>query len=323
MKPLISIIVPVYNAEEYLERCLDSIVNQTYQNLEIILINDGSTDNSLEICNRYKNMDSRIIVVNQENFGVSYTKNVGLKYATGDYIGFVDSDDVVSKNMYSILCDLILKTNMDIVSCGYVKFSDKCTFKIDNAYYIFDKIESIKKLLLEDNITNFLWDKLFKKDVFKNVNLRKGIIFEDMDIMYKLFDNANGIAICNSILYGYYQRSDSYTHCYSYEKMLNYIDVYQKRYNFLNNNYFGLKKEIDSSLIFSIFILFRMIVFNKDKKLLNDSVMLSEYRLLKKKRIINKYNIHVSKKILIKLLKYNRYLFYYSLLLLYKIKGEC
>lgn len=111
----ISVIIPIYNVEQYLSQCLDSIINQTYTNLEIILINDGSTDNSEKICNQYKLLDPRIIVIHKTNGGLSDARNTGIKIATGDYISFVDADDFIDENMYTILFQKINTTNADII----------------------------------------------------------------------------------------------------------------------------------------------------------------------------------------------------------------
>ena len=118
---LISIIVPIYNVEKYLVKSVNSIINQTYKNLEIILVNDGSTDTCGDICEKFKNIDRRIIVIHKKNGGLSDARNAGLQVAKGDYIGFVDSDDWIEKNMYQELLNISLKENSDIVSCGVRK----------------------------------------------------------------------------------------------------------------------------------------------------------------------------------------------------------
>ena len=322
MKEKISIIVPIYNSEKYLKRCLDSIINQTYKNLDIILINDGSTDNSLKICKQYKDQDQRIMLINQKNHGVSYTKNKALKLATGDYIGFVDSDDVIDKDMFKNLHKLIEKTKSEIACCKYLRFTDDYKFEIKNNYQIYDKFECLKMLISETTITNFLWDKLFKRTVLEDIKIKSGIIFEDMDIIYEIIHKSTKIVVTDDILYGYYQRTDSYTHSYDYTKMLNYIDVYQKRYEFLSKNYPNLKKQIDSSLIYSIFILFRMITLNQKKEILDDKEIIKQYNKLKQLNKNINYFQNKLKKYLIKILIYNRYIFYHITTILYKIKGE-
>ena len=162
----ISVIVPIYNAEAYLNRCLDSIINQTYSDLEIILINDGSTDNSLDICLEYASKDKRIVVYNQTNKGISKTRNKGIELATGDYIGFVDSDDIISPRMYETLYNLMTDEKCLIAGCQYTKFTSSCKFKEDKNYISYTKEEALKKNLNEE-ISNFLWDKLIKEELYK------------------------------------------------------------------------------------------------------------------------------------------------------------
>ena len=130
MDSLISIIVPVYNVELYLNECINSIRNQTYKNLEIILIDDGSTDNSGKICDEYAKIDSRIVVIHKENKGVTSARKVGVEIANGKYIGFVDSDDYIDKEMYKNMLKKILETDADFIDCGCIRFSDS-----NNIYY--------------------------------------------------------------------------------------------------------------------------------------------------------------------------------------------
>lgn len=177
MNSLISIIVPVYNASNYLDECINSIINQTYRNLELIFINDGSTDNSLEILERYKNIDSRIIIINQENKGVSIARNNGMAIATGSYMGFVDADDWIEIDMFQTLFETIEKFQCDMV------LSDKRTFingKEINSSYNFPlnvKIEidyiknTILPYLIEKDDLYSLWNKLFKTSIIIENNI--------------------------------------------------------------------------------------------------------------------------------------------------------
>ena len=137
----ISVIVPIYNVEQYLSQCLDSIINQTYTNLEIILINDGSTDNSEKICNQYKLLDPRIIVIHKTNGGLSDARNTGIKIATGDYISFVDADDFIDKNMYTILFQKINTTNADIIWYNHYNYqsSNESSIFVQEKQYLLPK----------------------------------------------------------------------------------------------------------------------------------------------------------------------------------------
>lgn len=210
----VSIIVPVYNVEKYLDKCLDSIINQTYKNLEIILINDGSTDNSSEICEKYAKIDNRIIVVNNINKGVSYARNCGIKLSTGKYILFVDSDDTVDINyVYYLLCEN-KNDKYDIIYCGI-----KDIFKYKKKYIIKDR------LIRKDGLTGelrkdyyFLIDilrvpfvKLYKSEIIKKYNIffSENISSgEDQIFNFKYYRYVKKYKLINLPLYNYYHIQD-------------------------------------------------------------------------------------------------------------------
>lgn len=154
----ISVIVPIYNVEQYLSQCLDSIINQTYTNLEIILINDGSTDNSEKICNQYKLLDPRIIVIHKTNGGLSDARNTGIKIATGDYISFVDADDFIDKNMYTILFQKINTTNADIIWYNHYNYQSSNEISKSSIF-----VQEKQYLLPKDNY-KFQYDLLNKSE---------------------------------------------------------------------------------------------------------------------------------------------------------------
>ena len=318
-KDLISIIVPFYNMEKYLSRCIDSILNQDYQLYELIIINDGSTDNSDKICQEYIKKDSRIKYIKQENRGISESRNRGIKESSGKYISFIDSDDIVSPKYLSTLYENLITNKVDISCCSFQKFSKECTFNEDNNIQVIDNVEGIKKLLNE-SLSSFLWDKLIPRKLFSGISFKKDKIFEDTDVMYKIFSKAKKIVITDAILYGYCQRNSSYVHSYKYDRITNYIEVIDERYNYLIKYDKKIKKELDDSRIFSVYMLFRIIALSREKEWLNKEEVKKEYTLFKK--LYNKeYN--GSKKGFIKLLKFNRQLFYYLYYFLYKISGRC
>ena len=159
---LLSVIVPVYNVEEYLERCIESIIASSYKNIEIILINDGSTDKSVHICEKLKAKDERIKVFHKENEGVSSARNYGLENVKGEYITFVDSDDYIDKHMYTNLMNIMLKEDADIVYCDLVQVKSERDNQVDNklnGYNIYEKDEFIKDFLLVREAP-FLWNKI-------------------------------------------------------------------------------------------------------------------------------------------------------------------
>ncbi|HDR4437495.1 glycosyl transferase [Bacillus thuringiensis serovar brasilensis] len=165
---LISLIIPVYNAEKFLPRCLDSVKNQTYNDLEIILVNDGSTDNSGLICDEYAKKDKRFTVIHKENGGVSSARNVGLNVASGKYIGFVDPDDWIETTMFEKLYQLIEKNKADIVTCGYIRETvDGIILNkdIESDIKILNQKEALNTIINPNGFRGFLWNKLFSVDV--------------------------------------------------------------------------------------------------------------------------------------------------------------
>lgn len=181
----VSIIVPVYNSERYIRRCIESLMNQTYTDIEIIIINDGSTDKSLGIIEELAKKDSRIILINQENRGVSYARNAGLKKVSGDYIGFVDSDDYIEKQMYEKLIQAAETSDADIVECGYYEvYKDISPIKREfKDIKSFDNESYIISLINQKNTTGALWNKIFAANLFKDV------VFPDFAFSEDLFIN--------------------------------------------------------------------------------------------------------------------------------------
>lgn len=237
----ISIIVPIYNTEKYLGNCLNSIINQTYKNLEIILINDGSTDNSLSICNNYKNKDNRIKIVNKTHTGVSDTRNIGIKNATGEYIGFVDSDDYIDKHMFEILLNNLENYNGDISMCNLEETCDldaQTTNFCDNAI-VYSKEKALKELLYDKNIGNYVMVKLFKRELFDGIQFPVGKLYEDISTTYKLFCKANNILYIPNPMYHYFQRSDSIVNNITRESIQHYIRAVFERYYDLKNTFKG------------------------------------------------------------------------------------
>jgi len=186
MSDLISIIIPVYNVEKYLERCVKSVINQTYKNLEIILVDDGAKDNSGKMCDELSKLDSRIKVIHKENGGLSDARNFGLKIATGDYIGFVDSDDYIADDMYETLYHTIKNNNADIsIVSFYEMYKEKVIGVRDSGNLeILSKQEAMKELLIDTKIQSYAWNKLFKKELFNDLKFPTGKNFEDIELLY-------------------------------------------------------------------------------------------------------------------------------------------
>lgn len=211
MNPLISVIVPVYKVEKYLHRCIDSILAQTYENIEVLLIDDGSPDQSGAICDDYQAKDSRVRVFHKENGGVSSSRNSGLREAKGDYIGFVDADDYISPEMYQSLLNLIEQNKADIAICGYQKEIDKDKFEPywkDKVQISLDRNEMISNLLTNHYYTCAVWSMLFRKSFISNIAFDERIKHnEDLLYIYEAMKLA-GKAMYISEPYYYYCTTD-------------------------------------------------------------------------------------------------------------------
>jgi glycosyltransferase involved in cell wall biosynthesis len=226
--PLISVIVPVYNTEAYLIRCLDSIIAQSYCNLEIIIINDGSSDRCPVIAEEYAKKDRRICLVHQENTGVSESRNAGTRLSHGSYLSFIDSDDFIEPDYYETLYRILSSNNADISICNkrLIDFTVVCPFPNDipEGVTLFSGNEALTELVNDKWLRNYLWDKLFKKDLFSGIEFPKDRTFEDMAIMHKIFYRAKTIVITNEIKYNYTLREDalssSMTICNQYHRFL-------------------------------------------------------------------------------------------------------
>lgn len=209
---LVSVIVPVYNTKEYLIKCLESIINQTYTNLEIIIIDDGSNDGSYDICDKYLELDSRIKVIHNTNRGVSVTRNIGIDIATGKYILFIDSDDWVEKNYIEVLYNNI--QNSDISICSYYTVTKRNVNIINDDKKIekIDKIVGLKYLIGNEQYRGYLWNKLFKLDIIKNNNIKFKpdiYIYEDLLFVAEYINAADNITYIHQSLYYYRMRKSS------------------------------------------------------------------------------------------------------------------
>ena len=247
--PLISIIVPVYQVEKYLEKCINSIIAQTYKNLEIILVDDGSTDNCPAICDRFQKEDARIKVIHQQNGGLSHARNAGLEIATGDFIGFVDSDDWIEPNMYEILMSALQDTGAEIAVCNRQT-------EISDSKYLPANITSCKRKLYSSkealrliingrgNIRNTVWNKLYKRTVLSNISFPEGKIYEDLLWTPLVIGNAKLIVCMDSPLYHYLNRTDSLSHNENLiiQRGLDKVEMFRQRFVFIQDHFPDLKK---------------------------------------------------------------------------------
>ena len=245
----VSVIVPVYNVEKYLEKCLDSLANQTLKDIEIIVVNDGSPDNSQKIIDKYTKKYKNIKSYIKENGGLSDARNYGLKKATGDYIAFVDSDDYVSTDMYKKMYEKAISGNFDMVVCD-INYVYENTEEIKRAYSnLKTDTTNIKKAMI--NIYPAAWNKIFKKKLFKTgIEFKKGVWFEDVEFMYRMLPHVKTIGVINEPYNYYLQREGSITssvdkRIYHYiENWNGIVEYYQK-----NNLYDKYYQELEYSYV--------------------------------------------------------------------------
>ena len=229
-KPLISVIVPVYKVEEYLCQCIDSILSQDYDNLEVILVDDGSPDGCGRICDEYAKKDGRVKVIHQENRGVSEARNAALNIATGEFFGFVDSDDWILPQMYSRMMSSVLMDASDICICGKtVVFPNKSIKDPEVPDRIVLERDQALDLLFEDRITSHLWSKLFRRELFHGILFPGQRVYEDIYVMHELFKNAKRVTWIKEDLYCYRMVETSVTNTGSIANMTDYLSAMEVR----------------------------------------------------------------------------------------------
>lgn len=215
MKKLVSIILPVYNVEYFIERCLNSIINQSYSNFEVIIIDDGTTDNSIDLCQKYCHNDHRFTIIHQENRGLSEARNTGINAAQGDYLMFIDSDDFVAEDLLHHLVECLENNNSDIAICDPVHYypekSDTCSFVSGQCIRSYSSREALCELFYQRSFLVSAWGKLYKRSLFDNIRFPKDMLFEDSAIMYLLFEKCHKITYSDAKLYAYVHRENSIT----------------------------------------------------------------------------------------------------------------
>ena len=263
MKELISVIINVYNGEKYIEKCLDSIINQTYKNLEIIIVNDGSTDNTLNICQKYE--DKRIKIINQKNIGLSLSRNVGLDNASGEYVYFIDCDDFVEKDVIEYLYKLSKKYNASVSTCNPMDIYDY-NFKVKKQkekIEIISKKDMLKKILLSSNRAGTIWNKLIKKDLFNEIRFQDRKI-DDIEVTFKIVLVADKIVYSNKIKYFYLRHRDSFLGKKDEDISNDIFVASRERYKHIKNVYPNfIENEIGMMIII-------MTLYSHDKKKIND-----------------------------------------------------
>lgn len=246
----ISIIVPIYNVEKYLEKCVSSIINQTYKNIEIILVDDGSTDNCYRICDDFQKKDKRIIVIHKKNGGLSDARNAGLRIATGELIGFVDGDDYIKKDMYEKMYTCMKNTDADIVECKCINVRNEKEEIVNESSktYLYDAQAALKLMMSSGQKIQkprlSVWSKLFKKEIIDGLKFPVGKVHEDIVFEAKAFLNAEKICILDKCLYCYNIREGSIMNSGFSKKDLDKLILMQERTELLKERKLNALAEI-------------------------------------------------------------------------------
>lgn len=250
---LISIVLPIYNVSTYLERCLKSICTQTYSNIEIILVDDGSTDNSGEICDAYAARDNRIVVVHKKNGGLSDARNAGIKIAKGKYISFVDSDDYVDCDYIEFLYNTLKSANAKMSICSHKVVYENGTIleKATNEMSVLSSEKVLERILYDEGIDLSAWAKLYDIDLFKEILFPVGRLFEDAATTYKLVYKAETIAIGSVSKYYYMMRGNSITNIGFSRKKIDLIKSTKEMSDFVTQKFPNLKKAGERRLMYA------------------------------------------------------------------------
>ena len=319
MNEKISIIVPVYNVEKYLKKCIDSIVNQTYKNLEIILVDDGATDRSGEICDELAKLDNRIKVYHKKNGGLSDARNYGVERATGSYVGFVDSDDYIDAEMYEKLYEAITKEDADVAECSFkIIYPDRVELFNDEEYYnVLGEQEYLEEYLKLKKIFGSVWTKLIKSTIAKKIEFPVGKLYEDTYYAYDLIDIVDKYVIMDNPYYNYLMRENSITNAKFNPRIFDLIEIVEKFHVNVYRNYPSLKEAADCRKMYAYFSVLNSILLEENFK--NNTFYLQIINYFKenyKKLLKNKY-ITRNRKLSIILIKLNINI-YRKVLLRYK-----
>lgn len=299
---LISIIVPVYNVEKYLKKCVNSIITQTYTNLEIILVDDGSKDSSGEMCDEFSKSDSRIKVIHRKNGGLSAARNSGIEVYRGKYVTFIDSDDWIEPTYVEYLYYLLKKYNSDVSQCAfrYIDSKKKIYNKVTNSDYeeVYNSKDAIKNLLHSKYLITSAWGKLYKRCFFDRLRYPEGKLFEDIPVTYQVMLDSEKICYGDHALYNYFYNEGSISKSSFNPRRLEAIEFMKDSIEKVKEIYNDLDAECDVALFKSYFNIY--LTFEN-----NDSY--EEYRLdiksnLKKYRMAAIRNRNTSKNIRIKAL---------------------
>ncbi|MCR5729218.1 MAG: glycosyltransferase, partial [Ruminococcus sp.] len=238
---MVSVIIPVYNVRPFLCESLNSVINQTYKNIEIIIVDDGSTDGSGEICDEYQQKDERIIVIHQENKGLSAARNSGLDAMHGDIVAFLDSDDAFLPEFIQIMVSSMLKTSVDIVMCGYYschtenRMTVSCSYNQNTPRHRIYSPNQVLNKMMKDEMNMFVWNKVYSSKLFSSLRFPSGYVYEDMLLLPLIIEKAKRILTINTALVFYRKRIDSISATFSEKSLRDWFYAIKEREKFVAN----------------------------------------------------------------------------------------
>ena len=325
-KELITVIVPVYNVEKYIHKCIDSIINQTYKNLEIILVDDGSPDNCGKICDEYAKKDSRIKVIHKENGGLSDARNAGIDVAKGEYLCFIDSDDEVTIDYVEYMYNMIVEDNTDMAISEVKKILKKSDIanlevkEIEHNIYEPEQVFYYMLLAIKGDVCAYA--KLYNKKLFDNIRYPKGKVYEDSATTYKIIDKCESISYGNKKCYLYYTRPGSISKKGKFNKNeYDYIENTDEMLKFLKNKYPNLLVAVDRYELYSRMRVLRMMIFTKPRNYKEERKIISRIKS-KQVNILKNNNTPKRDKISIIILNLGVPIFKFSWYLYSKLTGR-
>lgn len=269
--PLISVVIPVYKVEQYLDECVNSVLKQTYTNLEIFLVDDGSPDRCGEMCDEYQRIDHRVHVIHQKNRGLSGARNAAIDVFSGDYITFIDSDDWISNDMIECLYKNLIKNEAQMSCTSPESFYEDgtCSFcKHPDDVLIYTKEKALDCFLFNDYLTPCVWGKLYVRDLWRHVRCPEGMLFEDQFTTYKLIDQCDKIVYCTKPMYHYRKREGSIGHSDFKEKTYDLYDAIHEEYDYIQKKYGAMVPNITVARITweIVFVNMMIVAGHKDHK---------------------------------------------------------
>ncbi|EGO6096531.1 glycosyltransferase, partial [Enterococcus faecalis] len=275
--PKISIIVPVYNVEKYLEKCVRSILAQTFTDFELILVDDGSPDSSGAMCDQFAKQDERVKVIHKENGGLSDARNAGIEIATGEYLGFIDSDDYIADDMYELLYTNIVKEDADLSICGiYDVYEGKEPVEKQQQYIVLDKVAAMKMILEAKVVSVHAVNKLYKKEIFEDIRYPVGMITEDGAVILSILEHTEKIVIDTQQKYYYFHRANSISTNLFSKKDLDTINVWKENEKYILDRYPELSNVVHTRVCWANFIVLDKMVtsqLTEEEKIIQKEVI--------------------------------------------------